>query len=67
MRVLLFIVLLGMLGGCGRSQHIINRDVKVLCEPTKLEAYYIEPSFGDSSFVRREPVMDPLCRPNAPR
>lgn len=57
----LLVILALLLAACGRQE---NRaaDYKVLCDPKLQQAFYITPGAGDTSFVRRNPSLDDLCK-----
>ena len=47
---------------CSRSPENAAADEKVLCDPLTGDAYFVRPGAGDTSFVRRHPVMAGLCK-----
>mgnify|MGYP005613556155 CR=1 FL=1 len=66
--VLRFSAVLGLvvacfaLVACSRSPENAAADEKVLCDPLTGDAYFVRPGVGDTSFVRRHPVMAGLCK-----
>ena len=46
--------------GCDRREYGMADD-SILCHPVKKEAYVVQPSAGQTSFVRRNHDMDYVC------
>jgi hypothetical protein len=51
-----------VLVGCSQPEYR-EADEQVLCHPKTHHAYHVKPGAGDTSFVRRNPSLDALCKP----
>ena len=47
--------------GCDRREYGMADDA-ILCHPSKKEAYIVQPNAGQTSFVKRNPDMDYVCK-----
>jgi hypothetical protein len=55
------LVAVTILAGCSRSPQLSQADGQLLCSMNGT-AFYIYPGAGDTSFVKRAPTADALCR-----